>query len=62
MTDKVTKAVTRTLLLVTSCCLASQAASHHSAIITYDMDQVVELEGEVTDIVWRNPHVRFTLA
>jgi hypothetical protein len=37
------------------------ASTHHSARITYDMDQLVELEGEVTAVIWRNPHVRFTL-
>jgi len=37
------------------------ASTHHSARITYDMDQLVEIEGEVTAVIWRNPHVRFTL-
>ena len=37
------------------------ALAHHSARITYDMDQVIEVEGEVTSVIWRNPHVRFEL-
>ena len=39
----------------------SEALAHHSARITYDMEQVIEVEGEVTDVIWRNPHVRFQL-
>ena len=41
--------------------LVSGALAHHSARITYDMDRIIEVEGEITRIVWRNPHVRFTL-
>jgi hypothetical protein len=37
------------------------ALAHHSARLQYDMDQVIEIEGEITEVVWRNPHVRFTL-
>jgi hypothetical protein len=43
------------------CGLPLAGVAHHSARITYDMDQVIEFEGEVTGVVWRNPHVRFTL-
>lgn len=39
-----------------------EAAAHHSARITYNMDRVIEVEGEITQVVWRNPHVRFTLS
>ena len=38
-----------------------EALAHHSARLQYDMDRVAEVEGELTDVVWRNPHVRFTL-
>jgi len=38
------------------------ALAHHSAIITYDMDSVIELRGEITDVTWSNPHVRFALS
>ena len=37
------------------------ALAHHSARLQYDMEQVTEVEGEITSLVWRNPHVRFTL-
>ena len=33
---------------------------HHSTV-EYDFDVVEELEGEVVDVFWRNPHVRLTL-
>lgn len=36
------------------------ALGHHSTI-EYDFDVVEELEGEVVDVFWRNPHVRLTL-
>ena len=38
------------------------AFAHHSARITYDMDTVMEIQGEITGLTWRNPHVRFTLS
>jgi len=39
-----------------------EVIAHHSARITYDMERVIEVEGEITRVVWRNPHVRFTLS
>ncbi len=42
------------------CCTV--ALAHHSARITYDMDRVIEVEGEITQVMWRNPHLRFTLS
>ena len=38
-----------------------QALGHHSATAFYDRSTVVEVEGVVTEIYWRNPHVSFTL-
>jgi len=35
--------------------------AHHSARITYDMEQFIEIEGQVVSVFWRNPHVLFTL-
>ncbi len=47
-------------------CLAAAACSpgtlgHHSAGVYFDVDAVVDLSGEVTEVVWRNPHVYFTV-
>lgn len=38
------------------------APAHHSFTAFFDMNTTVEIEGSVTDIFWRNPHVSFTLA
>ncbi len=37
------------------------ALGHHSISATFDSDTTIELEGEVTRVLWRNPHVRFTI-
>ncbi len=54
--------VLRSIPLLLATAVLSPAFAHHSARITYDMDQVIEIEGEITRLVWRNPHVRFTLS
>ncbi len=41
--------------------LASRASAHHSSAAVYDRDSIVEAEGEVTEVLWANPHVRFKL-
>ena len=40
---------------------AVSAAAHHgpNAEPLFDTSEVVEFEGEVTDVFWRNPHARF---
>jgi len=35
--------------------------AHHGLGGRYNQDRVVELEGEVTRVIWRNPHVRLTV-
>ena len=37
------------------------AVAHHSFAATFDVGAINELEGEVTSVQWRNPHVLFTL-
>ena len=37
------------------------ADGHHSVGAVYDVARIIELEGPVTRVVWRNPHVRFTI-
>jgi hypothetical protein len=37
------------------------ATAHHSFAATFDVEVVNELEGEVTSVQWRNPHVLYTL-
>ncbi len=35
--------------------------AHHSVPANFDSSTTVETEGEITEIHWQNPHVRFTL-
>ena len=37
------------------------AVAHHSFFGRFDTQKVVELEGEVTDVVWQNPHAYISL-
>ncbi len=37
------------------------ALGHHSVAGTFDTDQITEAEGEITSLLWRNPHVRFSM-
>ncbi len=48
-------------LLVCSLGLSAVASAHHSFGAFYDMNGLVELEGEITSVFWRNPHIRFTI-
>ena len=34
---------------------------HHSIAVTFDTGRMVEIEGEVTRILWRNPHIRLVV-
>lgn len=47
------------LVSVLSFPLASGA--HHSIAGNYDPNQVVEVEGVVTDVLWRNPHAQVSM-
>jgi len=41
--------------------IAPLALAHHSVTAFFDRDTTVEVEGVVTDVFWRNPHVGLTL-
>ena len=46
------------LLMAASMPLAAlPAVAHHSFVAQYDPDQLVTLEGVVSDVEWLNPHV-----
>jgi hypothetical protein len=52
----------RTLaVLLLSILLPTAAVAHHSFFGRFDTLAIVELEGEVTDVLWRNPHAYFGL-
>ena len=40
---------------------AQAAYAHHSAASVYDRSSIVEAEGEITEVAWVNPHVRFKM-
>ena len=37
------------------------ATAHHSFVGFYDQEQIIEIEGEVASVSWRNPHGTITL-
>ena len=41
--------------------LPLSGSGHHAFSGVFDMDDLTELEGEITRLLWRNPHVRFTM-
>ena len=42
--------------------LPMAASAHHAIAGNYDTSNRIEVEGEVTDVLWRNPHVQLSLA
>jgi hypothetical protein len=40
---------------------SQSVAAHHSFFGRFDTQRLVELEGEVTDVLWRNPHAYFSV-
>ena len=47
--------------LVVSAVLPLGAVAHHSVGGNFDPNTTIEVEGEITGILWRNPHVKFSL-
>ena len=52
-----------TVISATFLGLAAQSVAHHGPIAEplYDTSELVELQGEVTGVFWRNPHARFRI-
>ena len=50
--------IERTLIASSLLLMASHAASHHNWSAIYDVDSDMEIEGVISSIQWRNPHVR----
>jgi hypothetical protein len=48
-------------LVTTAAFLPLAATAHHSIAGTFDTSRIVEAEGVVTSVIWRNPHVRFSM-
>lgn len=41
--------------------VAPTSYAHHSRAAIYDLNSMTEVEGRITRILWRNPHIRFWL-
>jgi hypothetical protein len=52
-----------TLFLTAIGCLliSNSAIAHHAFAGVFDMNTMTEVEGEVTSVIWRNPHIRFSV-
>lgn len=48
-------------LLASALLAPAIGSAHHSAVGRFDTRSITELEGEITSVRWRSPHVEFTL-
>ena len=51
----------RYILCCCSLLLVQTTHGHHSSVGIYDEENLVEIEGVVTSLRWRNPHPTFTV-
>lgn len=54
----------RIVLIMFVCLAAAHVRAHHGPVgapAFYNTDELLILEGELTEVFWRNPHVRFEL-
>jgi len=49
------------IVTMTLACAPALAAAHHSTRAFYDRDASAQIEGVITSVFWRNPHVGLTL-
>lgn len=52
----------RAIGILCALALPSLALAHHGVGAQFDLAATIELQGEVRTVLWRNPHVRFTVA
>ncbi|MFL2553319.1 MAG: DUF6152 family protein [Candidatus Rariloculaceae bacterium] len=52
----------RILLAVYAFFLGLSANAHHAAAGIYDRNDIGEIQGEISSVFWRNPHVRLNVA
>jgi hypothetical protein len=36
-------------------------AAHHSVGANFDRSELIEVEGEITEVLWQNPHIQFSI-
>ena len=51
----------KVVTLIVGMLLAPAAAAHHSVAAEFDTSQRAELEGEITQVWFTNPHIRYRL-
>ena len=54
--------IIRTVLSLGLLGLPILSGAHHAIAGNYDTSNRIEVEGEVTDVLWRNPHVQLSMA
>jgi hypothetical protein len=47
--------------LVVACAMAVPALAHHSFSAEFEADKTAELSGEIVQVWWNNPHIRYRL-
>lgn len=55
------KMIMKALSLMLICLAANAGIAHHSAIAEYDPSNPVQIEGVLTRVEWKNPHIWFYL-
>jgi hypothetical protein len=53
--------MTRYLVLLLAAQWPLAAAAHHSFLSRFDRTSLAEIEGEITELLWRNPHTYLTV-
>lgn len=43
------------------CAIPTWTLAHHGVGAQFDLSQTIELQGEIKRLIWRNPHVRFSV-
>lgn len=51
----------RIFVLSVALMISSAAAAHHATTVAYDTENLTSIEGEVTRVFWRNPHIVLTI-
>ncbi len=51
----------RIAILACAIALPATTNAHHAFTGVFDMQNITELNGELTELLWRNPHVRFSI-
>jgi hypothetical protein len=59
--DRGRTAVRKVGVFAGALCLPLASLAHHSVSAWFNPNEVIELEGELAELRWQNPHIVFTL-